>query len=51
MIKFLEQNKSTYTGQFSKLQKEVQAARLEANDNNKYLSTLELLFNTLVDDS
>ena len=27
VLKFLEQNKSTYTGPFSKLQKEVQTAR------------------------
>jgi dynein heavy chain len=40
VLKFLEQNKSTYTGPFSKLQKEVQTARLEANENYKYLKTL-----------
>jgi dynein heavy chain len=37
VLKFLEQNKSTYTSTFSKLQKEVQAARTEANENFKYL--------------
>jgi dynein heavy chain len=37
VLKFLEQNKSTYTGPFSKLQKEVQTARVEANDNYLYL--------------
>jgi dynein heavy chain len=37
VLKFLEQNKSTYTGPFSKLQKEVQTARAEANENYKYL--------------
>ncbi len=37
VLKFLEQNKSTYTGPFSKLQKEVQTARQEANENCKYL--------------
>jgi dynein heavy chain len=37
VLKFLEQNKSTSTGPFSKLQKEVQAARSEANENYKYL--------------
>lgn len=45
VLKFLEQNKSTYTGPFSKLQKEVQAARTEANENYKYLQTLVTLFN------
>jgi dynein heavy chain, axonemal len=45
VLKFLEQNKSTYTGPFSKLQKEVQAARSEANENFKYLQTLTGLFN------
>lgn len=41
VIKFLEQNKSTYTGPFGKLQKDVSTARAEANDNFKYLSTLK----------
>jgi dynein heavy chain len=45
----LEQNKSTYTGPFSKLQKEVQTARAEANENYKYLQTLLELFNQLTD--
>lgn len=49
VLKFLEQNKSTYTGPFSKLQKEVQAARSEANENFKYLQTLTGLFNQLTD--
>lgn len=40
VLKFLEQNKSTYTTPFSKLQKEVQQARIEANNNAKYLNTL-----------
>lgn len=44
VLKFLEQNKSTYTGPFSKLQKEVQIARTEANDNQMFLSTLNDLF-------
>lgn len=47
MLKFLEQNKSTYTGPFSKLQKEVQIARAEANDNQMFLSTLNDLFSKL----
>jgi dynein heavy chain len=49
VLKFLEQNKSTYTGPFSKLQKEVQTARQEANENYKYLQTLSELFKELVD--
>lgn len=47
VIKFLEQNKSTYTGPFGKLQKDVSTARTEANDNYKYLITLESLFGQL----
>jgi dynein heavy chain len=49
VLKFLEQNKSTYTSTFSKLQKEVQAARTEANENFKYLQTLQALFKDLID--
>jgi len=48
VLKFLEQNKSTYTGPFSKLQKEVQIARNEAVENYKYLMTLSDLFNDLI---
>lgn len=44
VLKFLEQNKSTYHTPFSKLHKEVQAARVEANENCKYLGTLDGLF-------
>jgi dynein heavy chain len=51
VLKFLEQNKSTYTGPFSKLQKEVQTARIEANDNYLYLQTLNELFTELTNDS
>ena len=51
VLKFLEQNKSTYTGPFSKLQKEVQTARVEANDNYLYLQTLADLFSELTDNS
>lgn len=47
IIRFLEGNKSTYTNPFAKLQKDVQSARLEANDNNKFLGTLKDLFATL----
>ena len=49
VLKFLEQNKSTYTGPFSKLQKEVNIAKYEANENYKYLKTLEELFDQLTD--
>jgi len=49
VLKFLDQNKSTYTSPFSKLQKEVAAAKIEANENYKYLQTLEKLFNSLTD--
>jgi len=48
VLKFLEQNKSTYTGPFSKLQKEVQVARNEAVENFKYLNTLSDLFHDLI---
>lgn len=51
VLKFLEQNKSTYTAPFSKLQKEVQAARAEANENFRYLQTLLPLFNALTDEA
>ena len=51
VLKFLEQNKSTYTGPFSKLQKEVHIAKYEANENYKYLKTLEELFDQLTDSS
>lgn len=49
VLKFLEQNKSTYTGPFSKLQKDVTTAKKEANDNYKYLQTLGDLFKDLTD--
>lgn len=47
----MEQNKSTYTSPFSKLQKEVQIARAEANENCTFLKTLYELFVELVDTS
>ena len=40
VLKFLEQNKSTQTSTFSKLQKEVGMARTEACENFKFLKTL-----------
>ena len=48
ILKFLEQNKSTYTNPFSKLQKEVHAARLEAIDNYRYLETLKSYFEVFI---
>lgn len=51
VLKFLEQNKSTYTGPFGKLQKEVQTARTEANDNYKFLVTLQDLFRDLTSET
>lgn len=51
VLKFLEQNKSTQTSAFSKLQKEVATARIEADENFKFLQTLEQYFYKLVDTS
>ena len=51
VLKFLEQNKSTQISAFSKLQKEVQLARTESNENFKYLKTLQDLFLDLNDNS
>jgi len=51
VLKFLEQNKSTQTSAFSKLQKEVQIARTEADENYKFLQTLEKYFYKLADTS
>lgn len=48
VLKFLEQNKSTYTGPFSKQQKEVSIAREEARENWIYLQTLDGLFRELI---
>jgi dynein heavy chain len=46
-LRLLEGNKSTYTQGFALLCKQVFLARLEANDNAKYLRTLEDWFNDL----
>jgi dynein heavy chain len=51
VLKFLEQNKSTYTNPFSKLQREVDYAREDANDNVKFLTTLHTLFTNLTNES
>ena len=48
VLKFLEQNKSTYTQPFSRLQKEVERARDEAIDNDHFLKTLQPWFDMLV---
>jgi dynein heavy chain len=50
-LKYLEQNKSTYTTPFSKLQREVDYAREDANDNVKFLKTMEPLFTKLCNES
>ena len=49
VLKFLDKYKSTYCNPFAKLCKEVFTARLEANDNVKYLRTLEAWFQRLND--
>lgn len=49
ILRFLEGNKSTYTNPFSKLKKDVQKARVEANDNNTFLKALKGLFTRLTD--
>lgn len=41
ILEFLQQQKSTYINAFTKLQVEVHQARLEANDNHKFLATLK----------
>jgi dynein heavy chain len=48
VLRFLDLSKSTYCTPFAKLCKEVFTARIEANDNVKYLSTLEPWFDQLV---
>ena len=49
---FMDQAKSSYTGPFGSICREVFAARLEANNNVKFLCTMENWFNqlTMVDD-
>ena len=46
VLRALDQSKSTYCQTFARLCKEVFAARMEANDNMKYLRTLEDWFGT-----
>jgi dynein heavy chain len=50
VLKFLETNRSTYTSPFSRLQKEVEEAREEANDNCKFLSALAKPIDSLMKD-
>jgi dynein heavy chain, axonemal len=47
VLRALDQSKSTYCTTFARLCKEVFTARLEANDNIKYLRTLEDWFDKL----
>ena len=47
VLKQLDTAKSTYCTPFAKLCKEVFIARIEANDNVKYLRTLETWFDRL----
>ncbi|CAK0818712.1 unnamed protein product [Prorocentrum cordatum] len=51
VLKFLETNKSTYTTPFSRLQKEVEEAREEANDNVRFLATLTKDIDKLMNES
>ena len=47
VLRALDKSKSTYCSTFAKLCKEVFTSRLEANDNTKYLRTLEVWFASL----
>lgn len=47
VLRALDQSKSTYCTTFARLCKEVFVARIEANDNTKYLRTLEVWFQAL----
>jgi dynein heavy chain len=47
VLRALDNSKSTYCATFTRLCKEVFTARLEANDNTKYLRTLEYWFGKL----
>jgi len=51
VLRALDQSKSTYCTTFARLCREVFTARMEANDNMKYLRTLELWFGQLNDES
>jgi len=47
VLRALDSSKSTYCTTFARLCKEVFTARMEANDNTKYLRTLEIWFHKL----
>lgn len=47
VLKVLDSSKSTYCSTFARLCKDVFTARMEANDNSKYLRTLEDWFRSL----
>lgn len=47
VLRALDQSKSTYCTTFARLCREVFTARTEANDNTKYLRTLEVWFQNL----
>ncbi|CAM9724126.1 unnamed protein product, partial [Phaeothamnion confervicola] len=51
VLRALDQSKSTYCTTFARLCKEVFTARLEANDNTKYMRTLEDWFDRLNNDT
>jgi len=51
VLQYLEERKSTYTGPFARLQMDVARAREEANDNNRFLKALNVLFNGLTNES
>eukprot|EP00929_Paragymnodinium_shiwhaense_P077084 TRINITY_DN3967_c0_g3_i3.p1 TRINITY_DN3967_c0_g3~~TRINITY_DN3967_c0_g3_i3.p1 ORF type:complete len:4541 (+),score=1544.66 TRINITY_DN3967_c0_g3_i3:127-13749(+) len=51
VLQYLEERKSTYTSPFARLQMDVARAREEANDNNRFLRTLGVLFNNLTGES
>ncbi|CAJ1396873.1 unnamed protein product [Effrenium voratum] len=51
VLRFLEANKSTYVSPFARLQKEVEDSREEANDNVRFLKTLEPFVNSLLSES
>ena len=51
ILRVLDQHKSTYCNPFAKLCTEVFTARQEANDNIKFLRTLETWFDKINDDT
>ncbi|CAL1159620.1 unnamed protein product, partial [Cladocopium goreaui] len=51
VLRFLEASKSTYVSPFARLQKEVEDNREEANENVRFLKTLEPYVNSLLSES